>query len=310
MAQISRPFQIAFVGVIALAAVWLFALHGRSSSSTEPGSAPVPAVSASSSQGPGSEGTTSVYHGSAPGVAGLTNAIAKAHGAVSTSQQSAKALAEKSAAASSAAATPASPAATPVVKPAAPSVKAAAPLTKAAAPTATAKAHSKAPAATAAPTATSKVHSTAPAITAAPVHKGTTTTHLATGAPANQRKVEAELKAGNVAVLLFWDPSGADDRVVHEQLTLLQQVHHRIAPLMHKPGVQHLLNVFGLQLGKKIAVHSALASQVTSFGTITRGIQIYGTPTILVIGKAGQTTTINGFTDAFGIEQAIDEARL
>ena len=287
MAQISRPFQIAFVGIIALAAVWLFALHGRSSSSTEPSSAPVPAATASSPQGNGTEGTTSVYHGSAPGVAGLTNAIAKAHGAVSTSQQNAKALAEKSAAASSAAATPASPSA------AAPVTKAAAPVTKAAAPTTTAKVHTK-----------------APAVTAAPVHKGTATTHATTGAPANQKRVEADLKAGNVAVVLFWDPSGADDRAVHEQLTLLQQIHHRITPLMSQPIVQRLLKVFGLELGKKIAVHSALSSQVASFGTITRGIQVYGTPTILVIGKAGQTTTINGYTDAFGIEQAIDGARL
>ena len=296
MAQISRPFQIAFVGVLALAAVWLFALHGRSTSTSESSSAPVtPASTAAStsssgsSQGQGSGGTTSVYHGSAPGVAGLSNAISKAHGAVATSQQNAKALEEKSAAASSAAA---SPGATATVTPqggsaAAPSV------TKATSGTSTATVVTKAPAAT-----------------VAPAHKTTGPTHVAiVGAPANQLMVEADLKAGKVAVLLFWDPRGADDRMVQRQLWLLEGVHRRVGSLMHQPEAQRLLKTFGSELGKKIAVHRALAKQVASFGSITRGVQVYGTPTILVIGKAGQTTTITGFTEAFGIEQAIDEAR-
>jgi hypothetical protein len=295
MAQISRPFQIAFVGVLALAAVWLFALHGRSTSTSGSSSAPVaPAstvASTPSSQRQGSGGTTSIYHGSAPGVEGLSNAISKAHGAVSTSQQNAKALEEKSAAASSAAASPATATATSQSgSAAAPSV---AKVTKVTSGTSTATVLTKAPAAT-----------------AAPAHKTTGPTHVAiVGTPANQRMVEADLKAGNVAVLLFWDPRGADDRMVQRQLWLLEQVRHNVGPLMHQPEVQRLLNTFGPELGKKIAVHRALAQQVASFGSITRGVQVYGTPTILVVGKAGQTTTITGFTEAFGIEQAIDEAR-
>ena len=290
MAQISRPFQIAFVGVLALAAVWLFALHGHPSSSSESSSAPVAPATQHSSQGVGTGGTTSIYHGAAPGVAGLSRAIAKAQGAVSTSQQNAKELEAKSAAASSATASPA---------PTAPAHSGAA----AAAPSAT-----KVTKVTSG-TSTATVVTRAPAVSA-PAKKTTGATHVTVvGVPANQRMVEADLKAGNVAVLLFWDPRGADDRLVQRQLWLLEQVHHRIGAVMHYPAVPRLLKVFGLELGKKIAVHRALATQVATFGTITRGVQVYSTPTILVIGKAGQTTSITGFTDAFGIEQAIDEAR-
>jgi len=299
MAQISRPFQIAFVGVLALAAVWLFALHGRSTSTSGSSSAPVAPAStvvstpsSGSSQRQGSGGTTGIYHGSAPGVEGLSNAISKAHGAVSTSQQNAKALEERSAAASSAAAAPAATATATSQSgsPAAPSVTKVTKVTSG--------------------TSTATVVTKAPAATAAPAHKTTGPTHVAiVGTPANQRMVEADLKAGNVAVLLFWDPRGADDRMVQRQLWLLEQVRHRVGPLMHQPEVQRLLNTFGPELGKKIAVHRALAQQVASFGSVTRGVQVYGTPTILVVGKAGQTTTITGFTEAFSIEQAIDEAR-
>jgi hypothetical protein len=292
MAQISRPFQIAFVGVLALAAVWLFALHGHSSSSTGSSSSPVaPAATAtSSSQGVGTGKPTTVYHGAAPGVEGLSSAIAKAQGAVATSQQNAKDLEAKSAAASGATAAPAA---------------AAAPAST------TAPSHSGAAAAAPTVTKVSSGTSTATVVTKAPAKKAASPTHVAAvvGAPANQRLVEADLKAGAVSVVLFWDPRGADDRLVQRQLWLLEGVHHRIGPLMHYTVVQRLLKVFGLELGKKIAVHRALASQVATFGTITRGVQVYSTPTILVIGKTGKTTTITGFTDAFGIEQAIDEAR-
>ncbi len=104
MTQISRPFQIALVAVGLLAAVWLFALHGRSASSTESsGSAPAstPATtSGAAAQEKAAAAPTTVYKGAAPGVAGLTGAIAKAHGAVATSQQNAKELESKSAQAS------------------------------------------------------------------------------------------------------------------------------------------------------------------------------------------------------------------
>ncbi|TMK25786.1 MAG: hypothetical protein E6G62_04205 [Actinobacteria bacterium] len=258
MAQISRPFQIAFVAMALIALVWLLALRGHSSSSGSPGSAP---ASNSSPAAP-----SSVYHGSAPGVEGLSRAVAKAHGAVATSQQNAQQLAERSAKASGEA-------------PSASSGGTAAPKSSPAAPAASSTASSHAAAKTAAPShpavhkpAPKPAHSTAPAGTATP--------------PSMQLKVEAELKQGKIVTVLFWNPKGTDDQAVNRQL---QSV--------------------GGKLRGGVAVHDALASQVGSFGTIIRGVKVYGTPTVMIINKHGQAKTLTGYTDAYAIEQAISEAR-
>jgi hypothetical protein len=73
--------------------------------------------------------------------------------------------------------------------------------------------------------------------------------------------------------------------------------------------VRKELQAVGKKLGGKIAVHDALANQVGLFGSITRAIQVYQTPTILFVNRKGLTTTLTGFTDAFSIEQTINEAR-
>jgi hypothetical protein len=243
MAQISRPFQIALVAVVLLAGVWLFALQGHSSSSS---SSPAPSPPSAAAQAKSAAAPTPVYHGAAPGVTGLSSAVAKAHGAVATSQQNAKQLEQQSAQASSATGAPAS-----------------------------------ATASTAAPAPTTTKSSSVVVVHTrggkAP-HKG------AVGTLPRQRLVEAELKAGDVVVLLFWDRKGSDDAAVH-----------RAVQAVTGHG--------------KVSVHLAPPSQVASFGSITRGVQVYGTPTVLVIGKAGQATVLTGLTDAYAIRQAIAEAR-
>ena len=39
-----------------------------------------------------------------------------------------------------------------------------------------------------------------------------------------------------------------------------------------------------------VKVFESSANEVASYGAITRGIQVYGTPTILVVDKHGKTT--------------------
>jgi hypothetical protein len=129
------------------------------------------------------------------------------------------------------------------------------------------------------------------------------------GIPARQAAVERELKRGEVAVVLFWNKHGADDVAVREELQILLAAHHEIRALGHEKQVHKLLKIVGLELEKKIAVHYASASQVASFGSFTRTVQVYGTPTILIINRHGAVTTLSGLTDAFAIEQTIDEAR-
>jgi hypothetical protein len=105
-------------------------------------------------------------------------------------------------------------------------------------------------------------------------------------APAMQAAVAAELKQGKVVLLLFWNPSSSNDAAVHKQVQIVER-----------------------KLGHRLAVHTASASQVSSFGSITRDIQIYQTPTLLVVNPHAQVTTVTGYTEAYALEQTIREAR-
>jgi hypothetical protein len=257
MAQLSRPYQIAFVAMAFLVLVWFVALRGHSSSSSSSASAPASAASQAKAAAP-----TPVYHGAAPGVEGLTRAIAKAHGAVATSQQNAKELQEKSAQASGQSTATTTPSTTVTHS------------SQAVAPASTPATTSKSAARTAV-----KPHkgNGTPAHPGIPAHPGT---------PAQQKAVESELKGGKVVLLLFWNPKASVDVAVHKELQAV-----------------------GRKLRGKIAVHDALAKQVGSFGSITKAIQVYQTPTILLVNRHGVTTTLTGLTDVYSLEQTIEEAR-
>jgi hypothetical protein len=266
MTQISRPFQIALLAVAVLGAVWIFAFRAHPSSTSSSGSSPAVSAAAPTTAATSTAATAStaaaeakaaaapskVYHGSAPGVEGLTRAVAKAHGAVAASQQNAKAVEQEAPqtagegvsarSASSAASSSASPA--KAVVPAAANASA------------------------------------SPAKGGASPKRSASVSSSLTG----QRTVEAQLAHGNVAVVLFWDAKGTDDVDVHRALRAVAKL----------PGV---------------SVDEAPASAVSSYGTVTRGVQIYETPTLLVINKRGQAAVLTGVQDAYSIEQAINEAR-
>jgi hypothetical protein len=101
-----------------------------------------------------------------------------------------------------------------------------------------------------------------------------------------QAAVEAELKQGKMVAILFWNSKSSVDQTVHQEL---QAVGHA--------------------QGAKLAIHNARAAQVGSFGSITRDVQVLQTPTLLIVNRHGQTTSLTGLTDSFAIEQAIAEAR-
>jgi hypothetical protein len=306
MAQVSRPFQIVLVVVLAVialaAAVWSFALRGHSSSEPTTASTPSAAVPASRPATPAGGVKTpevgKVYHGAAPGVEGLTRDVAKARGAVAEAQHSGEHELQKAGAAPSGAAstTPSATSRSTTGRQAAPSSTGAA--ASHSAGSATAHAGSGATAKTA-PTTTPSSHSGASGAQSA-----------TNGVPAKQALVEHALKEGKVAVILFWNPKGADDVSDQVELRLLEAIHHLIPGIeQREPAVRAELKRSGLELEKKFAAFEASASQVTQFGSITRGVQVYGTPTLLVVNPKGQVVTITGLTDAYAIEQAIDEAR-
>lgn len=277
MAQLSRPFQIALGAVLLFAVVWFVALngHGSSSGSTPVASTPAPTPSSTPSANP-TPGSTHIE--------GMTRAVAHAHEAVAASQRAAEKSANSSAEAPSQGTSTTSSSTATVTK------------------------HRAAHTSTTVVTKHGAVGASATVVTK---HFVTPIPHKVAsgGIPPRQAAIESELKHGEVAVVLFWNKKGADDNIVHEELQILLAAHHEVAVHPNKAQVRKLRLATGLELEKKIAVHYASAEQVASFGTFTKTVQVYGTPTILVINKHGAVTTINGLTDAFAIEQTIDEAR-
>jgi hypothetical protein len=273
MAQLSRPYQIALLALGLLVIVWFVALRGHTAATSTGGAGSSPAASApaptAASEAKAAAAPSHVYTGPVPGLNGLTHAIAKAHGAVANSQQNAKQVEAESAQASSAAHGAASGAAGSAS--AAGSTSTHTPASKGAATK-----HSSASGSRTAARATPSKPGT-PSAAAPKTHSSS---------PSLQASVEAELKQHKIVTILFWNQKAAVDR-----------------------AVQRELQAVGHALGAKIAVHDAHADQVGSFGTITRTIQVNETPTILIVGKGGQTTTLTGLTDVFAIEQAIGEAQ-
>lgn len=278
MTHISRPFQVVIAAFVLVMGVWLFALRphsGGSSSSASPAvSAPAPTASSEAKQ---AAAPTPVIHGTAPGVEGLSKAIAKAHGAVATSQQNAKALEEKSAQASN------------------PNASASTPTTAATTPNA----------ASAIPNAASATRGAA----TAPSASAGTKVVIAPSAPSNQVRVERVLAQGKVAVILFWNPRGADDVVVREELRNLAAIHKILPPSAAGPVVRRYLEHHTTKPRQGFAIFEASADQVATFGTITRGVQVNQTPTLLIVNPQGKAKTLTGLSDYYAIQQAIDEAR-
>jgi hypothetical protein len=295
MAQLSRPFQIALVGVCLLAGVSFFVLYGRSGSTSGSGSTPAATASTPATAKPARAAASAnsasvvakakaaaksghIYHGPVPGLEGLTRDIARAHGAVKAIGASPSSAGSSSAAQASAAA---------------PATTSSSTSAKQSTSSATAQ-HS---ASTSAPSATTLKQQPIKA------QSGTGRT------PARQVLVERALNEGKIAVILFWNPKGADDAIVDYELRLLEAVHHLIRPLAHTPQLRRQLAASGLELEKRFAAFASPSSQVASYGSITRGVQVYQTPTLLIVNKRGQTTVLTGLQDALSIEQAIDEAR-
>lgn len=248
MTQISRPFQIALVALGLFVAVWFVALRGHSPSSTGGSGSSAPATPSAAAQAKAAAAPTPVYHGSAPGVGGLTRAVSKAHGAVAQSQSDAKRVEHAEPSGSTAAG--------------------------AASSTVTVK------------RSVSRTSGHTVVRTTTVTHSSPAATKSAATAPAMQKAVERELHQHKTVLILFWNPHGADDVAVRKEL----------------PAVQHAL-------GGRVAVHSALPGQVGDFGTITHAVQVNQTPTLLIVGIHGQTTTITGLTDAFSIKQIVSESR-
>ncbi len=299
MAQLSRPYQILLGVVVVLGLIWAVALRSHSSNPSEPiASTPKAPSSASAngSSGGNAAAPTKVYHGAAPGVEGLTKAIAKAHGVVAESQhnvqeQAGHAQALTGEAQASATSTHTTTAGTTTqgvtVTHRATTAPNLARRTVTSVHKTTTGAHGRS---TVTHTSTTTVEKTAPAHrTAAPTDKPVIRVHSSvkhSTKSAQQVAVEHELAQGKTVMLFFWTPSSTVDQQNAAQAKTLAD---------RSKGT--------------LTLHLALANQVGEFGTITEVVHVYQTPTILIVNKHGVVSTLTGLTDVFALEQAVQEAQ-
>lgn len=137
--------------------------------------------------------------------------------------------------------------------------------------------------------------------TAVPVAKSTSTTsHTATSSSAvssANRAARQSLAAKHrlevvtgalvhkrVLALLFYNPASADDRAVKQELAAVPTHGHRVV---------------------KLAVP---LTELARYTVVTTQVPVTGSPTLVLIDRAGQAATLVGFADRFEIAQRVADA--
>ena len=258
MAQLSRPYQIGLAAVAVLAAAWLLLLGGHHSSTSGGTSASAPASPTRTVHAPSAPAPAKAHaQGNARSATG--GGSASSIGGLGHAIEKAHGAVSTSQKNAKELASKSAQASTP--NSSSPS-KADPSASKAAG--AGAAAHAK----SAPKTSSSSSSATHAAPKTSPSTRGSVRATVAV----RQHAVERQLAEGKIAVIFFWNPKGADDRAVNRSLNEL-------------PG------------NLRIAIDRARANAVATFGTITRGVQVYGTPTMLIVNKKGQVTTMTGLQD-------------
>ena len=136
------------------------------------------------------------------------------------------------------------------------------------------------PAAKAAPATSAK---TSPAAKAA-AHKSPANASTTASAASEVQTVQNAVRAGKVVAVLFYNGAAADDRAMKSELASIPT---------HKGEVVRL---------------AVPVSQLTQFSMITTQVPVDSSPTLVVIDRARQATTLIGFADGVEIAQRIDDA--
>ncbi len=106
-------------------------------------------------------------------------------------------------------------------------------------------------------------------------------------APAGRRRlnpVDRALAAHKVVALLFYNPTAADDRVVDQELAAISTHGGQVV---------------------KLAVP---LSQLSHYTVVTNQVPVSSSPTLVLIDRRQQATTIVGFADSFEIAQRVADA--
>ncbi len=278
MTHISRPFQIALVALLLFIAVWFAVLRGHSSSTGSSGSG----SSASSTPASGSSAQSAASQSASSGTApGGGTAASQASGAQHSSAPGVDGLSRAILRARGAVAQSQQNAQQLQKK----SEQASSGAQQQGAQT---QSSAQSQGASQSKTHAGQQPSTTAKTTTKTQANGSAQakTKTASGAPTMQVKVEGELQHGKIVAVLFWNPKGSVDAVVRRELQAAKHDSHG-----------------------KLAIHVARSGEVGSFGSFTHTVQVYSTPTILLINTKGQTSSLTGLTDAFSIEQAVREVK-
>jgi hypothetical protein len=97
-------------------------------------------------------------------------------------------------------------------------------------------------------------------------------------------KVERALVANKVVALLFFNPAGADDRAVAQELASVPT------------------------RGGKVVKLAVPLSEVSHYKVVTDQVPVDSSPTLVLIDPDQQAQTIVGFADRFEIAQRVADA--
>lgn len=97
------------------------------------------------------------------------------------------------------------------------------------------------------------------------------------------QRILADLGKRHVAVVLFYNPLGADDGAVRRAVRAVDR------------------------FGGRVSVHTAPIAEVGEFERITQGVQVLQAPTLLVIGHDKRARRIVGLTDTKEIQQLVGD---
>ena len=87
-----------------------------------------------------------------------------------------------------------------------------------------------------------------------------------------------------VVVILFWQPRAAEDKAVRKALAGIDRHHN------------------------KVLAHATHIKRVASYQQITRGAEVEQSPTVVVIDRNRQVTSLVGYVDRQTIDQAVTDA--
>ncbi len=111
-----------------------------------------------------------------------------------------------------------------------------------------------------------------------------TVAHTASATQHRLNVVDSALASKKVLALLFYNPAAADDRAVKQELASVPTHHHLVVTV------------------------AVPISELARYQVVTTQVPVSQSPTLVLIDRAQQATTIVGYTSSYEIAQRVDDA--